>query len=172
MYQSMKILKRFGIEPGRPFRVDNINIVRRLLLEKAVSIARRRLQETAERDRGRNSENNWSVIRSGIGVYKTDYEIRAFVAMIGLGALPAEEVAYANARKDRKGNPWTAVTAIASILTSARPRRQMPSGRLPSMIKRAFWSAIPFAATQSATAIRCPVTVMAPSTSSSGWISR
>jgi hypothetical protein len=105
MYQSMKILKRFGIEPGRPFRVDNINIVRRLLLEKAVSIARRRLQETAERDRGRNSENNWSVIRSGIGVYKTDYEIRAFVAMIGLGALPAEEVAYANARKDRKGNP-------------------------------------------------------------------
>jgi hypothetical protein len=101
----LMILKRFGIEPGRPFLIDNINIVRRLLFEKAVAIARRRLLETAERDRGRHSENNWSVIRSGIGVYNMDYEIRAFVAMIGLGALPAEEVAYANAKKDREGNP-------------------------------------------------------------------
>jgi len=101
----LEILKRFGVEPGRPFRIDNISIVRRLLLEKAVSIARRRLQETAERDRGRREENNWALVRSGIGVYKTDYELRAFVAMIGLGALPVEEAAYANAKKDRDGKP-------------------------------------------------------------------
>lgn len=125
----MKILKRFGIEPDRPFRIDNINIVRRLLLEKAVSIARRRLQETAERDRGRHSENNWSVIRSGIGVYKTDYEIRAFVAMIGLGALPAEEAAYANAKKDREGDPLDGCN---------RYRVHFDAGRTPPV--DAFWS--------------------------------
>ncbi len=45
------------------------------------------------------------VVRDGIGVYGTDYSVRAFVSLIGLGALTPVEAAYPNTIKDSTGNP-------------------------------------------------------------------
>jgi hypothetical protein len=122
-------LNRFGLEPGKLFSIDEVNRVRRFLLGKALVAARKKLRETVKRDRGRGSDNNWSVIRSGIGAYHTNYEIRAFVAMIGLGALPAEEAAYANAQKDGKGKP---------LGGRFRYRIHFDAGQTPPV--DAFWS--------------------------------
>jgi hypothetical protein len=99
----LKTLTEFGIAPGRPFDMAELGIGQRLLLDKAVQLARKKLQETADSDR--SSENNWAVVRAGIGVYGTDYAVRAFVSLIGLGALTPEEAAYPNAGKDRDGRP-------------------------------------------------------------------
>jgi len=99
----LDILAEFGIEPGKPFDINRLGFYRRFLLEKSVSIARNRLNEIAEMDL--SSENNWAVRRSGIGVYGTDYQVRAYVSLIGLGALEPAEAAYPNASKDGTGEP-------------------------------------------------------------------
>jgi len=99
----LEALEAFAIEPGKPFDMQNLGLIRRELLKKAVEIARRKLRDSAAADR--SSENNWTVVRKGIGRYGTNYAVRAFVAMNGLGALPPEEAAYPNAHKDGDGNP-------------------------------------------------------------------
>ena len=67
--------------------------------------------------------------RSGIGVYGTAYQIRAFVALVGLGALPPEEAVYPNARKDREGKPLDG---------QHRYRIHFDPGKTPPV--DAFWS--------------------------------
>ena len=101
----LETLRTFSIIPGKPFDMENLGWIRRELLKKAVEIARGKLHDSAEADR--SSENNWTVVRKGIGRYGTDYGVRALVAMVGLGALPPEEAAYPNAHKDGKGTPLT-----------------------------------------------------------------
>ncbi|MBU2550413.1 MAG: DUF1254 domain-containing protein [Proteobacteria bacterium] len=100
---AMEILKNFGIEPGRPFDIDKLWFFKRFLLKKAVDLSRRKLLDLSSQDRA--SENGWAVIRKGIGVYGTDYNVRAFVALVGLGALTPAEAAYPNSAKDRDGSP-------------------------------------------------------------------
>jgi hypothetical protein len=123
----LKMMTMFGIEPGKPFDISKLNILRRILLEKAVSISRKKLHNIATLDR--SSENNWVVARSGIGVYGTAYQIRAFVALVGLGALPPEEAVYPNARKDREGKPLSG---------QYRYRIHFDAGKTPPV--KAFWS--------------------------------
>lgn len=123
----MKMMTLFGIEPGKPFDIGKLNRVRRILLEKAVSISRKKLHNIAALDR--SSENNWGVVRDGIGVYGTAYDVRAFIALIGLGALPPQEAAYPNAYKDREGKPLNG---------QHRYRIHFDAGKTPPV--DAFWS--------------------------------
>lgn len=90
-------------------------------------MANSKLQEIAETDR--STENNWAVVRNGIGVYGTDYNVRAFVSLIGLGALPPEEAAYPNAAKDGEGQPLSGKHAY---------RIHFDAGKTPPV--DAFWS--------------------------------
>jgi len=97
----LDLLSAFGIEPDKPFDADNPNMG---LLEAGISMACKTLLAMAEAGgKGQQFDNNWGVSRSGIGVYGANYRLRAFVALVGLGALPAEEAAYATARKDGDG---------------------------------------------------------------------
>jgi hypothetical protein len=123
----LETLAGLGIEPGKPFDMAQLGIGKRLLLDKAVQLAREKLQEIAASDR--SSENNWAVVRKGIGVYGTDYPTRAFVSMIGLGALTPEEAAYPSAVKDRDGRPLTG---------DHRYRIHFEPGQTPPV--DAFWS--------------------------------
>ena len=120
-------LARFGIVPGQPFDVQKLGLVRRFMLEKAVALTRRKLVEMSTKDR--SSENNWAVLRQGIGVYGADYNVRAFVALIGLGALTPEEAAYPNTEKDRNGQPLSG---------QHRYRIHFEAGKTPPV--DAFWS--------------------------------
>ena len=123
----MKTLAEFGVVPGKPFDIEEQGIVRRLLLRKAVDVARSKLKEIEASDR--SSENNWVVVRDGIGVYGTEYSVRAFVSLIGLGALTPAEAAYPNTMKDSSGDPLNGRN---------RYRIHYAAGKTPPV--DAFWS--------------------------------
>jgi hypothetical protein len=123
----IKTLAEFGVVPGKPFDIEKQGMVRRLLLKKAVDVARSTLKEIEESDR--SSENNWAVVRDGIGVYGTNYSVRAFVSLIGLGALTPAEAAYPNAIKDSTGN---------FLNGKNRYRIHYDAGKTPPV--DAFWS--------------------------------
>ncbi len=50
--------------------------------------------------------NGWSVAYKGFGNYGTDYELRALVAFIGLGANIPEDAVYPTSAIDSAGNPY------------------------------------------------------------------
>ncbi len=123
----LKILAEFGVDPGEPFKMEELGLIRRLLLKKAVEAARDKLEEITRSDR--SLENNWTVIREGIGAYGTNYPLRALVAMIGLGALAPVEAAYPNSNKDGAGRP---------LRGNHRYRITFAAGKTPPV--EAFWS--------------------------------
>lgn len=91
--------------------------------------------------------NAWTVARSDIGNYGTDYALRADVALNGLGALPSSEVIYytstgpANASGESyDGNGVYQIT--------------FPAGQLPPA--RAFWSLTLYGGTNQAQAYFYP----------------
>ncbi len=88
-------LTDLGIVAGQSFEP---NIVKSWLMNFAIDKAREKLKEVATQREP--NENNWFVIREGIGRYGQDYKSRAFVALYGLGALPPEEASYPNTRHD------------------------------------------------------------------------
>ena len=124
---ALKTLAEFGIAPGQPFHLEELGLIRRLMLTKAVEVTRSKLYEIIRSDR--SSENNWAVIRKGIGDYGTNYSLRALVAMIGLGALAPVEAAYPNADRDGKGQPLDG---------THRYRLHFDAGKTPPV--NAFWS--------------------------------
>ena len=71
--------------------------------------------------------NGWSYPRIGIGEFGDDDNLRAFVALGGLGALPRTEAIYLSARADRVG---IALAGSQSYTVTLPPR--LPVG--------AFWS--------------------------------
>ncbi len=123
----LETLAKFNIEPGKPFEINSLGFFRRLLLNKAVDLSRDKLKQIADSDR--STENNWGVVREGIGVYGDNYQIRAFVSLIGLGALTPKEAAYPNSQKDRDGQPLSGKN---------RYRIHFDAGKTPPV--DAFWS--------------------------------
>jgi len=77
-------LAEFGIAPGKPFDFEKLGFLRRLVLTRAVAVTREKMAAIAASDR--SSENKWTVLRKGIGTYGTSYDVRAVVALVGLGA--------------------------------------------------------------------------------------
>lgn len=100
--EILDTLTSFGMEPEKTFSWNDLPFYRRLILGKAREIVHRKLKDVADSD-ARAKENGWAVVRKGIGKYGTDYQTRAFVAMIGLGALEPVEAAYPKAVKDNQG---------------------------------------------------------------------
>lgn len=123
----LETLTEFGIIPGKPFYFEKLGRFKRLMLTKAVDVSQDKMVEIAESDR--SSENNWVVIREGIGTYGTDYNVRALVSLIGLGALEPAEAAYPNAEMDTEGNPLSG---------NSRYRIHFDAGSTPPV--HAFWS--------------------------------
>lgn len=88
-------LAKLGIRAGQTFEP---NRYKNWLMNFAIDRAREKLVDVATQREP--NENNWFVIRDGIGRYGEDYNSRAFVALYGLGALPPEEASYPNTRHD------------------------------------------------------------------------
>lgn len=82
-----------------------------------------------EVDLGGTPANGWSIARSGMGTYGTDYDQRALVAYAGLGANLPEDAIY----------PATRIDATGANLTSGRNYvLHFAAGEIPPV--RAFWS--------------------------------
>ncbi|MDN4482312.1 DUF1254 domain-containing protein [Demequina lignilytica] len=96
-------LRALGIVPGRPFDAGAASPEAR----EAISAAPRAgLAAMAAAVTGlAQASNGWSIRRSGIGVYGTDYLFRAMIAMIGLGANLAEDAVYPMLLVDEAGTP-------------------------------------------------------------------
>ncbi len=86
-----------NIAPGADFQLDNLGWLQAIMVQKALDITRGQISEAMQEDNS-NAEG-WDVIRSSIGVYGTDYVMRAVIAKFGLGALPPNEASYPTCTK-------------------------------------------------------------------------
>ena len=93
-------LKTLGIEPGKDFdpRKDNPGMIEGM--NKAAVTVFNKLG-TAQNDM--KGVNGW-LIATDVGTYGTDYNTRAFIAYMGLGALSAGDCVYPTTFVDADGN--------------------------------------------------------------------
>lgn len=110
-----------GLDFGKNVGVDP------WLIARGAKLAKQALRDKKNEDR--SGINGWAIVRKGIGRYGIDYKTRAFVAMIGLGALPPEEASYPNTFKDSSGD---------RLDGRYRYRLHFAPGELPPA--NAFWS--------------------------------
>lgn len=94
-------LKTLGIEPGRPFDLDTIDPLAAKELRSAMDtfgMLERGIKKL-------KTDNGWIVMPKDMGHYGTDYETRAGIALVGLGAIEPADVIYPTAFVDGDGNP-------------------------------------------------------------------
>jgi len=122
-------LAELGVVAGVPFDIDALNPVKKVLIEKAVELANSQLHEAISSQSASPKENGWVMWRDTIGQPGTNYEVRAGVALAGLGALPTSEAAYAS----------TAIDEHKQVLRGDKQyKMHFPAGQLPPA--KSFWS--------------------------------
>jgi len=120
----MAKLTRIGISPGRP---PDWGVLDRWSVALGRWIADWKIAKELKTPRGR--VRGWSAPPAMVGSYGTHYNIRAMVAMVGLGAnLPADAI-YPNTSVDADGK---------ALNGSHRYRLHFKAGELPPV--NAFWS--------------------------------
>jgi hypothetical protein len=94
-------LKKVGIEPVREFDIGKIDPDVALGLQHAMG-AFEMLQKGVK---DLKTENGWIVMPKNMGDYGTDYNTRAGIALVGLGAIQPVDIAYPTAFDDGDGKP-------------------------------------------------------------------
>ncbi|HET6494082.1 MAG TPA: DUF1214 domain-containing protein, partial [Thermoleophilia bacterium] len=92
---------RLGIRPGERFSADGAGTAAAAAIAAAPEAAQRRM--LAAEPRLNPVFDGWSCPRSGMGVYGTNYLLRAVIAKIGLGANLPEDAVYPVAYQDAHG---------------------------------------------------------------------
>jgi hypothetical protein len=121
-------LRRIGVAPGAPFAFDRLPPRLQTAIERGVAAGRGRLAESVKGFSEDEGTIGWRVER-GLGRYGTDYALRAFVAIVGLGSNLAEDAIYPVTRKDADG---------ATLTGANRYRLHFEADELPPV--HAFWS--------------------------------
>jgi hypothetical protein len=123
-------LARIGVAPGQPPRWSWLE---RQAVALGRWVAQRRIAQELAGPRDRNA--GWTTPPAFLGDYGTRYDVRAVVAMVGLGAnLPADSM-YPNATVDAAGR---------RLHGDHRYRLRFAPGALPPV--RAFWSVTAYGA--------------------------
>jgi len=94
-------LKRLGIEPGKPFDISKVDRGIAAGLNKAVKEVQIKMAEEVTEMK---NVNGWMNLLN-LGRYGTDYNTRAGVAYMGLGADMREDTIYPTAYVDGDGHP-------------------------------------------------------------------
>ena len=94
-----------GIVAGQPFDGSTLDAAAKTALADVPKQVLTRLPEAAARLA--RDDNGW-LVSNTVGDYGTDYYLRAYVAMIGLGANLAADAMYPNAFTDSDGRPLDA----------------------------------------------------------------
>jgi len=116
-----------GIAPGEPFDPARLPASIVDAVEGGVAAARARLRGAGPDAMGK-VVNGWRM-RTDLGRYGTNYEQRAVVAIVGLGANLAEDSVYPGTNVDAAGQPLSG---------EHRYRLRFSPGALPPV--RGFWS--------------------------------
>ena len=120
-------LVRLGIVPGERFDLARLPATVADAVESGVAAARARLHGTRLSTFGK-TVNGWQILPD-VGTYGTNYELRAVVALNGLGANLPEDAVYPSTDVDAAGQ---ALSGEHRYLLRFRP------GALPPV--KAFWS--------------------------------
>jgi hypothetical protein len=121
-------LARLGIVPGKPFDASSLGAEQRKALREGAAVAAGRLAKLTGA-LARPGPTGWTGGAGNVGRYGADYQARANVARIGLGANPPEDAVYLHCDVD----------AASQALTGAkRYLIHYEKSQLPPV--RAFWS--------------------------------
>ena len=126
----MAKLKRLGLTPGR---APHWTVADRWSLSLGRWIADRKVSQ--ELSQAKNLIQGWSTPPAVLGNYGTSYNIRAVVAMVGLGANLPEDAIYPSTRVDSAGQPLNG---------RHRYRIHFAAHELPPV--HAFWSVTAYGA--------------------------
>lgn len=122
-------IKKVGVTPGGTFNLNVFNeTTKGALLTIPTKVHDAFNKSRTEASLG-SLENGWNLLRKGIGKYGTDYQIRAFVAYIGLGANLPEDAIYPTTVMDSNGKPFNGKNKYVI---------HFEKGKLPPA--NAFWS--------------------------------
>jgi hypothetical protein len=124
---AMKRFSAIGVSAGRPFDLKSVDIEGVEALNRGIQEGFSKIKEEAAKPQGRQV-NGWDIMYD-LGRYKTNYLLRAVVAMIGLGANLPEDALYPRATRDAEGQP---------LVGSNRYIIRFPNDQLPPV--GAFWS--------------------------------
>eukprot|EP01035_Chromulina_nebulosa_P028703 gene28703-37940_t len=97
-------LATLGIEPGEPWNGGELDPAMHDALDGAVAAAIQMLRSKAGQIMA-TSVNGWRIPKMDIGAFGTNYELRALIALIAIGAnIPADSI-YPTAYDDAAGEP-------------------------------------------------------------------
>ena len=99
---ALEKLKKLGIEPGKPFDISKVDPKIAEGLNKAVKEVQIKMAEEITKLK---NVNGW-INMTNLGRYGTDYNTRAGVAYMGLGADMREDTVYPTAYVDGDGKPF------------------------------------------------------------------
>jgi hypothetical protein len=133
-----EVLGRFatiGVVPGKPFELKSFDSSVAKGLQSGAHDAQAKIVADARRPQGKTI-NGWEFMNN-IGRYGTDYQWRAVVALVGLGANLPEDAVYPRATLGANGQPFNGANRYVI---------QFAKGQLPPV--RAFWSISMYNASQ------------------------
>ncbi|MGO7728070.1 DUF1254 domain-containing protein [Rhizobium johnstonii] len=105
--RALKRLHRLGIEPGKPFDISKVHRGIAAGLQKAVKEVQIKMAEGVTKLK---NVNGW-INMVNLGRYGTDYNTRAGVAYMGLGADMCEDTVYPTAYVDGDGHLFDSANA-------------------------------------------------------------
>jgi hypothetical protein len=126
-YPMLDRIARVGLVPGQAFDMNRLTPDVQAALRAAPAAARKQIAQALPRSG--SVANGWRMIGNPIGTYGTDYQRRAMVAFVGLGANTVEDAVYPLAMTDADGAPFDSAAKYVIHFDKA----QLPPAR-------SFWS--------------------------------
>jgi hypothetical protein len=97
-------MKSIGIEAGTTFKMDDFDADLKKILHTLPAKTLDAWEKQKNTPQPGMKINDWMLATKGIGSYGTDYNFRAYIAYIGLGANLPQDAVYPVADKDSEGN--------------------------------------------------------------------
>jgi hypothetical protein len=103
---AMTKFASIGVGPGLKFDLSSYDTATQAALKEIPKMVCTYIQETLDKGKLVAPVNNWTIAYKGFGNYGTDYELRAFVDYVGLGANLPQDAVYPSSSVDSAGNPY------------------------------------------------------------------
>lgn len=126
--QMLAALAALDMKPGQAFDLSARPRDKQAAIRTGYQAGKLRLLGMTLRSRS-TPVNAWTMMTDGIGKYDDDYDNRAVIAKVGLGANLPEDAVYPRTAQDEQGE---------TLLNTHRYALTFPAGQLPPA--QAFWS--------------------------------